>query len=79
MPSKNSETSTIKTNTQPSRSKKHTLASKASGTKNRDDDRHKMIASTAYFRAEKRGFKGNGADTMQDWLEAEVEMEIGHK
>ena len=48
--------------------------SKANGTKNRDD-RHKMIAAAAYFRAEKRGFKGNGADTVQDWLEADVEID----
>lgn len=79
MPSKNSEASTKKTNTQPSKSKKNTLASKANGTKNRNYDRHQMIASAAYFRAEKRGFKGNGADTVHDWLEAEVEIEIGRK
>ena len=76
MLSKNSETSTKKTDTKQSKSKKNTLSSKTNGTKNRDD-RHKMIAAAAYYRAEKRGFKGNGADAVQDWLEAEVE--IDHK
>ncbi|MCH9639917.1 MAG: DUF2934 domain-containing protein [Betaproteobacteria bacterium] len=33
-----------------------------------------MIATAAYFRAEKRGFKGNGADAEQDWLVAEQEI-----
>ena len=74
MLSKNSETSTKKTETKPSKSKKNALVSKANGTKNRDD-RHKMVAAAAYFRAEKRGFKSNGADTVQDWLEAEVEID----
>ncbi len=76
MPSKNSETSTKKTDTKPSNSKNNTLASKTNGTKN-SGDRHKIIATAAYFRAEKRGFKGNGVDTAQHWLEAEVE--IDHK
>ncbi len=76
MPSKNSETSTKKTDAKPPKSKKNILASKANGTKN-SGDRHKMIATAAYFRAEKRDFKGNGTDAVQDWLEAEVE--IDHK
>ncbi len=36
-------------------------------------DRHEMIAMTAYYRAEKRGF--NNGDAMQDWLEAEAEID----
>ncbi len=35
--------------------------------------RSRMIAEAAYFRAEQRGF-GNG-DPVQDWLEAEVEID----
>jgi Protein of unknown function (DUF2934) len=37
------------------------------------DERHRMIAEAAYHRAEKRGFT-NG-DPMQDWLEAEAQIE----
>ena len=37
------------------------------------DERHRMIAEAAYHRAEKRGFM-NG-DPMQDWLEAEAQIE----
>ena len=73
MLSKNSETSTKKTNTEPSKSKKNTLSSKTNVTKARDDG-HKMITEADYLRAEKRGFKSNGADTVQDWLEDEVEI-----
>jgi len=36
-------------------------------------DRQEMIAIAAYYRAESRGF--NYGDEMQDWLEAEVEMD----
>ncbi len=76
MPSKNSEAGTKRTNDKAPKNKKNTSANKANDAKN-SGDRHKMIAAAAYFRAEKRGFKGNGADTVQDWLEAEVE--IDHK
>jgi len=37
-------------------------------------ERDRMIATAAYFRAEKRGFSGNEADAVQDWLEAEREV-----
>jgi hypothetical protein len=37
------------------------------------DERHRMIAEAAYYRAEKRGFAGG--DPMQDWLEAEAQIE----
>ena len=41
----------------------------------RDDpeNRRQMIAITAYFRAEKRGFSPN--NELADWLEAEREIE----
>ncbi|MBX9916603.1 MAG: DUF2934 domain-containing protein [Nitrosomonas sp.] len=34
-----------------------------------------MIATAAYFRAEKRGFTGNETDALHDWLEAEREVD----
>lgn len=37
------------------------------------EDRQKMIAIAAYHRAEQRGF--SGGDAMQDWLEAESEID----
>ena len=36
------------------------------------DERHRMIALAAYYRAEQRGFM-NG-DPMRDWLDAEAEV-----
>ena len=36
-------------------------------------EKHRMIAEAAYFRAEREGFRGN--DPMQDWLSAEAEIE----
>lgn len=37
------------------------------------EQRYQMIAEAAYFRAEKRGFALG--DTLQDWLEAEAEID----
>jgi archaellum component FlaC len=37
------------------------------------EQRYQMIAEAAYFHAEKRGFAGG--DAMQDWLEAEAEID----
>ena len=37
------------------------------------EDRQEMIAIAAYYRAVQRGF--NGGDAMQDWLEAEAEID----
>lgn len=37
------------------------------------EDRHNMIATAAYYRAERRGFNG-GCET-EDWLEAEAEID----
>lgn len=73
MPSKSSEAGIKKSVTKPPKSKKDTITSPAIGTENRHD-RHEMIATAAYYRAAKRGFKGNGADAVQDWLEAEAEI-----
>lgn len=38
-----------------------------------DEDRHNKIATAAYCRAEQRGF--NNDSEMQDWLEAEAEID----
>jgi predicted RNA-binding Zn-ribbon protein involved in translation (DUF1610 family) len=37
------------------------------------EERHRMIAEAAYFRAERRGFRGG--DSFQDWLAAEAEID----
>jgi len=37
------------------------------------EERQRMIAEAAYFRAERRGFVGG--DPVQDWLEAEAEID----
>jgi len=37
------------------------------------EERHRMIETAAYYRAEKRGFCGDGP--VRDWLEAEREIE----
>lgn len=37
--------------------------------------RQERIAVLAYEKAEKRGFVGSEADTVQDWLEAEREID----
>lgn len=37
------------------------------------DERQRMIEVAAYYRAERRGF--DGGDPMQDWLEAEAEID----
>ena len=36
-------------------------------------DRHEMIATAAYYRAKRRGF--NNGDEIEDWLEAEAEVD----
>lgn len=75
MQSKVSEIDTKKSRTKLSKSEKNVLADQAI-SEEKVIDRQKMIATAAYYRAEKRGFKGNDADAAQDWLEAE--MEIGN-
>lgn len=47
-------------------------SSRTHGTGN-GEDRQEMIAIAAYYRAERRGF--DGGDPMQDWLEAEAEID----
>jgi hypothetical protein len=37
------------------------------------EERHRMIAEEAYYRAQRRGF--HGGDPLQDWLAAEAEIE----
>ncbi len=37
------------------------------------EERRRMIAEAAYFKAERRGFQGGSRD--QDWLEAETEVD----
>ncbi|WMJ10127.1 DUF2934 domain-containing protein [Nitrosomonas sp. sh817] len=37
------------------------------------EERYRMIAEAAYYRAEKRGFAGG--DTAEDWREAEAEID----
>ncbi len=37
------------------------------------EDRHRMIAEAAYFKAERRDFRGGSPD--QDWFEAEAEIQ----
>jgi hypothetical protein len=37
--------------------------------------RHQMIACAAYCRAEKRGFAGGAELQLQDWIEAEAEID----
>ncbi len=38
-----------------------------------DDERYRMIAESAYYRAEQRGFQGDLA--LDDWLRAEAELD----
>lgn len=37
------------------------------------EERHRLIAETAFLKAERRGFKGG--DPVEDWLEAEKEVD----
>jgi hypothetical protein len=53
--------------TKPRASKKITATSKVS-----DDERKKMIADNAYYRAQRRNFSPEGIE--EDWLEAEAEV-----
>jgi len=40
------------------------------------EERYRMIAEAAYFRAEARGFQGG--DPLEDWLAAEAEIDRAH-
>jgi hypothetical protein len=37
------------------------------------EERHRMIAEAAYFKAERRGFQGGDCD--RDWLDSEAEID----
>ncbi|MDA8092487.1 MAG: DUF2934 domain-containing protein [Betaproteobacteria bacterium] len=37
------------------------------------EQRHRMIAEAAYYRAQQRGF--DGGDMLRDWLDAEAEID----
>lgn len=52
--------------------KKSTSAVKAVKVRISEDERMRMIAENAYFRAERRGFVGGSTEL--DWLEAEKEV-----
>jgi DUF2934 family protein len=73
MTGRKSEIGTKKAGTKSPKSKKSIQASQTNGTESQDEH-HRMIATAAYYRAEKRSFKGNNADIVQDWLEAEEEI-----
>lgn len=69
-------TAATKKNAAPKTPKKPVAAAKASSNKKTSDinpeERYRMIAVAAYYRAEKRGFIGG--DPSQDWVEAEAEV-----
>ncbi len=60
--------------TKPPRNKK-SVSSEQLVSSNNEIDRQQKIAIVAYYKAEKRGFTGNEVDAVQDWLEAEKEVE----
>jgi hypothetical protein len=39
------------------------------------EERCRLIAEAAYFRAQRRGFDGGEEQALQDWLEAEAEID----
>lgn len=74
MSSKANEVGTKRSGTKLSKNQKNILADQAVNQE-KAINRQEMIANAAYYRAEKRGFQGNEADTVQDWLEAEMEID----
>lgn len=68
------EADTVKPGAKPSKSRKNTQKNPIINEKSKID-RREMIATAAYYRAEKRGFKGDEADAVEDWLEAETEID----
>lgn len=74
MPSKVSEGETKKSGTRLSKSEERILANQVMNSAE-PVGRQEMIATAAYFRAEKRGFTGNEIDALRDWLEAEREVD----
>lgn len=75
MPSKISETTPKKSRAKLSKSEENILAHQVINAAKQSAGRQEMIATAAYYRAEKRGFNGNEADAIQDWLEAEMEVD----
>lgn len=76
---KSKTTKTTKTTKKPAAKRKSTAATttraptKATLIKVSDEERLSMIAETAYFKAEKRGFVGGNPE--EDWLAAESEVD----
>ena len=72
MPHQSMATSEKKT-AKPAKKKSGNPSAKAGQRGEHGGDRQHMISTAAYYRAERRGF--NGGDPVQDWLEAEAEVE----
>lgn len=49
------------------------LPAKAWQAEKSEEGRQEMISTAAYYRAERRGFRGG--NEMQDWLDAEAEID----
>ncbi|MER2513528.1 MAG: DUF2934 domain-containing protein [Nitrosomonas ureae] len=74
MPSKLNETVSRKSRTKLSKNEQNIPANQITH-KDQLMDREEAIATSAYYRAEKRGFSNNDTDRVQDWLEAEAEVD----
>ena len=66
--------STKKTDAKPPKTHKKSHEQSAGSTSNADD-RFQMISEAAYYRALGRGF--DGGDPVEDWLEAESDIDRG--
>ncbi|MGV8711497.1 MAG: DUF2934 domain-containing protein [Nitrosomonas sp.] len=65
----------MQTKTSKSVNKLSTVNENSQEINHNEIDRQEKIAVLAYEKAEKRGFIGTEADTVQDWLEAEKEID----
>ncbi len=74
MPSKVNETVSKKSHTKLSNNVQNTLVSQIVNEE-KLMGREEAIATSAYYRAEKRGFSNNEVAMVQDWLEAEAEVD----
>jgi len=74
MPSKLNETVSRKSRTKLSKNEQNIPANQITH-KDQLMDREEAIATSAYYRVEKRGFSNNDTDRVQDWLEAEAEVD----
>lgn len=61
-----------KTSAPPRASKPRASTAALGGAVISPEERHRMIAEAAYYRAQQRGFRGG--DPLQDWIEAEAEV-----